>query len=284
MLSFTWLTPAAASAIAVLRCDCGPRLVRRWPDVGRVALVTVRDANDAVVDEALCLRLSATTAELHVHGGPGMRAAVTAACVALGWQESPVDDTDQWTALAQAPAPAAVAWLLQQPQQIAPFATDFLRRQPVVLITGPANAGKSTLLNACCGHRRALVSDQAGTTRDLVAAVVDHAGWRLRLIDSAGLRATTDVLEAAGQDLVRQARARADVVVYLHPADAGENVLAQPGDLVVWGKADLGVPAGVLAWSDRLGDPTPARGAILHAILAQLELRDPAVVHAASLL
>jgi len=284
VLSFTWLTPAAASAIAVLRCDCGPRLLRRWPEVGRVALVTVRDANDAVVDEALCLRLSATEVELHVHGGPGMRAAVSAACMALGWQEKPMDETDRWTALAQAPAPAAVAWLLQSSHLPPPFAGEYLRRQPVILITGPANAGKSTLLNACCGHRRALVSDKAGTTRDLVAAVVDHAGWRLRLIDSAGLRATVDALEAAGQDLVRQARARADLVVYLHPADAGKNVLAQPGDLVVWGKADLGVPEGILAWSDRIGDPAQARGAILRAILAQLALRDPAVVHAASLL
>lgn len=284
MRSFTWLTPAAASAIAVLRCDCGPRLLRRWPEVGRVALVAVRDANDAVVDEALCLRLSNTEAELHVHGGPGMRAAVSAACTALGWQEKQVDNSDPWTALAQAPAPAAVAWLLQKNDQPPPFATEFLRRQPLVLITGPANAGKSTLLNTCCGHRRALVSDQAGTTRDLVVAVVDHAGWRLRLIDSAGLRATDDALEAAGQDLVRQARARADIVVYLHPADAGAVVPAQPDDVVVWGKADLGVPAGVLAWSDRLGDLAQRRGTILNTILAQLGLRDPAVVHAASLL
>ena len=82
---------------------------------------------------------------------------------------------------------------------------ELLYRPPFgVLITGPANAGKSSLLNAWCGHQRALVSDQAGTTRDLVAAETICHGWRLRLLDSAGLRAGADAIEAAGQALVEQ--------------------------------------------------------------------------------
>lgn len=286
MSSFTWLTPPAASAIAVLRCACVDGIVRRWPAVGNVALVVVRMPDGAVVDEALALRLNDTEAELHVHGGAGMRASVTAALCAHGLIEAP-PIADAWADLAVAPSAAAVAWRLQHPPPaMPPFAPDFLSRQPVVLITGPANAGKSTLLNACCGHARALVSDRPGTTRDLVSTEVTHRDWRLRLVDSAGLRATTDTLEAAGQDLVVQARARADLVLYLHPADAVAGPAAQPGDLVVWGKADLGLPAGVpagmLAWSAQDGDASARRSQLLDAVLARLGLAQPPVVRPAS--
>lgn len=277
MPSFTWLTPPAASAIAVLRCACVPGLARRWPAVGTVGLVLLRDPAGAVVDEVLCLRLADDEVELHGHGGAGMRAAVTAALHAWGLDEVDPSD-DAWADLAQAPAAAAARWRLHHPAPaVPPFPSVFLKRRPMVLITGPANAGKSTLLNACCGHRRALVSAQPGTTRDLVGAEVEHQGWRLHLVDSAGLRATTDALEAAGQDLVAQARASADLVLYLHPADANAAPAAQPSDLVVWGKADLGVPAGVLAWSAQDGDAS-CRARLLDAVLAALSLAGAPVV------
>src|SRR5690606_40244198 len=124
------------------------------------------------------------------------------------------------------------------------------------------------------GHARCLVSDLPGTTRDLVAAEVVHRGWRLILVDSAGLRPSEDPLERAGQDLVAAARARADLVVHLHPADAAGGVEAQAGDLVVLGKSDLhapGAPPG-LAWSDRAGDVIATRAAVLDAVLARLGL------------
>lgn len=277
MPSFTWLTPPAASAIAVLRCARVRGLARRWPAVGAVGLVLLRDPAGAVVDEVLCLRLTEDEVELHGHGGAGMRAAVTAALRAWGLDEVG-PPADAWAELAQTPSTAAASWRLRHPAPaVPPFPASFLHRRPLVLITGPVNAGKSTLLNACCGHRRALVSSQPGTTRDLVGAEVEHRGWRLHLVDSAGLRATSDVLEAAGQDLVAQARASADLVLYLHPADAGGVPAAHAGDLVVWGKADLGTPDGVLAWSAQDGDAS-RRAELLDAVLARLGLAGAPVV------
>jgi tRNA modification GTPase len=89
------------------------------------------------------------------------------------------------------------------------------------------------------------VSDIAGTTRDLIAAQTLVYGWRLRLLDSAGLRAGGDDLERAGQALVAHARRSADLVLYLRPpGDAG----GETGDLIVQGKADLADREG-LRWS-----------------------------------
>jgi tRNA modification GTPase len=194
------------------------------------------------------VRLADDILEAMVHGGPGIRAAVEVALGAHGFAAADgADDADAWSALAAAPSPAALRWLLADPARTPPFRAEFLRRAPVVLISGPANAGKSTLLNAWCGRQRALVSDVAGTTRDLVAAETLVEGWRLRLVDSAGLRASDDPLECAGQELVERARAWADLVLHLEPPEGGPG--ARPGDLVVLGKADLRRPTDGLRWS-----------------------------------
>jgi len=82
-----------------------------------------------------------------------------------------------------------------------------------VVLTGPVNAGKSTLLNALLGHDRAIVSSVPGTTRDVVSETVEWAGVAYRLEDTAGLRATDDEVEAIGIARSSAAIARADVVV-----------------------------------------------------------------------
>ncbi len=269
---FSWLTPPQPAAIAVVRLATTAVLDRNVPASGRACFARVRDPAGAVVDEVIALGLDDGVLELHCHGGPGVRAAVTAALVAHGLMErAPVLDA-RWTALASAPSPAAALWLLRYADTTPPFAPDFLRRPPLILITGAANAGKSTLLNAWCGHRRAIVSALPGTTRDLLAAETRISGWRVRLLDSAGLRATGDALEAAGQALVAQARARVDLVLHLRTD-------AEPitdGDLIVTGKADLLPcwPEG-LAWSDRASDdrtPEALLAALGAAVLARLRL------------
>ena len=79
----------------------------------------------------------------------------------------------------------------------------------------------------------------------MIAAQTLVHGWRLRLLDSAGLRADGDELERAGQALVAHARRSADLVLYLRPpGDHG----GEAGDLIVQGKADLSAPDG-LRWS-----------------------------------
>lgn len=83
------------------------------------------------------------------------------------------------------------------------------------VLIGKPNAGKSTLLNTLVGSERAIVTDIAGTTRDTIDADWSYDGLLFRLIDTAGLRDTADVVEAEGVKRSQQAFEQADLVVYL---------------------------------------------------------------------
>ncbi|NBC25560.1 MAG: tRNA uridine-5-carboxymethylaminomethyl(34) synthesis GTPase MnmE [Bacteroidetes bacterium] len=91
---------------------------------------------------------------------------------------------------------------------------------------GRPNAGKSTLLNTLVGSERAIVTKIAGTTRDTIDADWSYDGLLFRLIDTAGLRDTKDVIEAEGVKRSQKAFEEADLVVYLKdlslPFDANE--------------------------------------------------------------
>ena len=114
-----------------------------------------------------------------------------------------------------------------------------LRDGALVVLAGRPNAGKSSLMNALLGEDRVLVSETPGTTRDSVEAWIDLDGWPVRLVDTAGLRGTSDSVEAAGVRRAEGLVARADVVLDLSPGDGwcaalGANALA------VHAKCDLG--------------------------------------------
>ncbi|MBO0930048.1 tRNA uridine-5-carboxymethylaminomethyl(34) synthesis GTPase MnmE [Fibrella aquatilis] len=85
---------------------------------------------------------------------------------------------------------------------------------PTVII-GKPNAGKSTLLNALLNEEKAIVSEIPGTTRDVIEDELFIDGVRFRLIDTAGLRDTTDTIEALGVARTRQQIEKAALVVYL---------------------------------------------------------------------
>jgi tRNA modification GTPase len=84
-----------------------------------------------------------------------------------------------------------------------------------VAIVGKPNAGKSTLLNALLRENRAIVSEIAGTTRDTIEEVINIDGILFRLIDTAGIRKSTDIIEAMGVEKSMEKIKSADLVIYL---------------------------------------------------------------------
>jgi tRNA modification GTPase len=92
---------------------------------------------------------------------------------------------------------------------------DSLRDGVTVAIAGPPNAGKSSLLNALVGRDVALVSEIAGTTRDLIEVQLVLGGQRVRLVDTAGLREASDAVERMGVERARQSADAADLLVWL---------------------------------------------------------------------
>ena len=139
-----------------------------------------------------------------------------------------------------------------------------------VAVAGRPNVGKSSLFNELCGVQRAIVAGAAGTTRDLVTETIDLGGIPVTLVDTAGIRTTTEDVEAEG---VRRARGAIDVaaavIVVLdrsRPLDADdwallEETAARPR-LVVVNKRDL--PA---AWSAAVEPRIAAGGPVLETCL-----------------
>ncbi len=84
-----------------------------------------------------------------------------------------------------------------------------------VAILGPPNAGKSTLFNALLNQDRAIVTDIAGTTRDYLSESLVLDGVLINIIDTAGLRHTTDTVEAIGVERSKEISAKADVILWL---------------------------------------------------------------------
>jgi tRNA modification GTPase len=81
------------------------------------------------------------------------------------------------------------------------------------VIVGKPNVGKSSLLNRLVGHRRALVTEIPGTTRDVIEEIVNLSGLPLRLLDTAGIRKTSDVVERLGVDAAKEQLQAAELVL-----------------------------------------------------------------------
>ncbi len=94
------------------------------------------------------------------------------------------------------------------------------RARARVVLAGPPNAGKSSLFNALLGRDRAIVADQPGTTRDYVEADLEIDRYGCTLVDTAGLRDGTEVVEQAGVERSRAQVEGADVVLWVEAADA----------------------------------------------------------------
>ena len=120
-----------------------------------------------------------------------------------------------------------------------------------VAIVGKPNAGKSSLLNALLNEERAIVSDIAGTTRDSIEDTMNIDGFSFRFIDTAGLRNTTDTVEAIGVEKAKSKMETARFILYLYDAtevnlDLEKEVAALKGNgevIVIQNKIDL-LPVG----------------------------------------
>lgn len=96
---------------------------------------------------------------------------------------------------------------------------ELLREGALTVIAGRPNAGKSSLLNALCGVERVIVTEEPGTTRDAVEALVSLGGYPFRLVDTAGLGHATGKVERLGIEVARRYLASADIVLFC--AEAG---------------------------------------------------------------
>ena len=122
-----------------------------------------------------------------------------------------------------------------------------IREGATVVIAGRTNVGKSTLFNALIGADRAIVTDVPGTTRDLVTERIDIEGIPVTLVDTAGSRLTTDVVEQAGVSRAAEARRVADLVVVVLDAtraideddQAILNDTARGAHVIAMNKSDL---------------------------------------------
>lgn len=127
-----------------------------------------------------------------------------------------------------------------------------LREGIRVVLAGPTNAGKSSLVNRLAGSARAIVSDIPGTTRDIVETPLAIGGVPFVLVDTAGLRETDDHIEIIGIERARASLAEADILLWLgDPAQAPDHKRV----LLVQTRADQEVPNGrnVLAVSNVTG-------------------------------
>ncbi len=126
-----------------------------------------------------------------------------------------------------------------------------------VVLAGPPNAGKSSLMNAIVGSARAIVHSEPGTTRDWIETLTAVDGWPIALTDTAGLRASSDAIENEGIRRARERIAEADLVIFVVDATVGwtethEQLKASTvgkKSMIVWNKIDL---------SEGLVNPTDA--------------------------
>jgi tRNA modification GTPase len=270
------LTPRGAAAIAVVRIT-GPRVesflaahFSRAAKAGRCVHGELHGGGRVLDDPVVVLHEREQAADLNLHGGPWVVESVIELLRREGFElvESSADalpgeaviehehDGEIWrevmSHLPLARTDQALRALLAQPAAWArgerPSADDsslwWLLHPPRVAIVGPPNVGKSTLANQLFAQERSITADLPGTTRDWVGEMANIDGLAVMLVDTPGVRETSDAIEREAIARSGAEVKRADLVVLVldasAPLTAEERRLidAHAGAIVVWNKWD----------------------------------------------
>jgi tRNA modification GTPase len=151
------------------------------------------------------------------------------------------DEGDVEAEVSLAQSPKLEELIQEMSATLARPTSERLREGVRVVIAGPPNTGKSSLLNWLAGRRAAITSAIAGTTRDLVEAPTAIGGAPFLLVDTAGLRDSADEVEAIGIERAQESLDAADLILWLgDPSDCPRRERA----IVIRSMADLAYPPG----------------------------------------
>ncbi len=253
--------------------------------IGRILVGHWQAEGEPVGEELVVAKLADNLVEIHCHGGVQASQRIlkhlrSAGCQVETWQaRTTAQHTDAIVAEAKLELPRAVTspaalHLLDQANgalsgeidtigklvaqsnfevaeqklahllSLAPFGKH-LTQPWLIVIAGPPNVGKSSLLNKIVGYDRAIVLDMPGTTRDVLHATTALDGWPVQFSDTAGIRISDDAIEQAGIAKAKAALKTADLAIVMHdatdlkPDELDQSLQELPSALHVVNKIDL---------------------------------------------
>lgn len=108
-----------------------------------------------------------------------------------------------------------------------------------VTLVGETNVGKSSIFNQLVGANRAIVSDIAGTTRDVVSSMIDIDGFMVNLSDTAGIRETDDTIESIGIARTKSEIENSDIIIHVYTPDSAPDTKSDESEIIVVNKSDI---------------------------------------------
>ncbi len=298
-------TAPGPGAIAIIRLShvAAPVLERLCGRATLPVIPTLTELHDdtGLIDSAVAVATSPDLGYLLPHGGDRVVGRILDALAAGGTVIHSAPDEATWPetddpierlaleAVAGAASPLAIDLLLDQPRRWREASTfteeDALRSErlnrllapPSVVLAGPPNVGKSTLLNALSGRQSAITLNEPGTTRDAPSVRLDLGGLVVLWHDTPGLDDGGDEIEQEAQRRARTLICEADLVLAMTDAGHPWPELPEPAGVRIGGRCDLGMRSDAdLAISGRTGAGVPELvAAIRDRLVPPIDLDHP---------